>query len=136
MGKLLLWLWLGSLVLWAETLAVVVAKTTPIPPLDQDAIKAIFLKKQLFINGIALKPINLAPSEPLRQAFETKVLQMDKERLARYWMREHYRGHRPPYRVDSIRAMVQFVIKVEGAIGYLPQKSVTPKMQILYRVPL
>ena len=126
---------MGSLALWAETLVVVVATTTPIPPLDKEAVKAIFLKKQLFINGIALKPINLAPSNPLRQVFESKVLQMDKEHLERYWMREHYRGHRPPYRVDSIRAMVQFVTKVEGAIGYLPQKSVTPKMQILYKVP-
>jgi len=64
------------------------------------------------------------------------VGEKNSKRLERYWIREHYRGHRPPYRVDSIRAMVQFVTKVPGAIGYLPQNKVTKRMKVLYWIEL
>jgi len=124
------------MLVWAENIAVVVGEKSPIEDLDRTQIRAIFLKKHIFVNGTALKPINLAPSSPLRKAFEAKVLQMDSKRLERYWIREHYRGHRPPYRVDSIRAMVQFVTKVPGAIGYLPQNKVTKRMKVLYWIEL
>lgn len=126
----------GSMFLWAENIAVVVGAKSPIEHLEREQIRAVFLKKQRFFNGMTLKPINLAPSSPLRKAFESKVLQMDTARLERYWIREHYRGHRPPYRVDSTRAMVEFVTKVPGAIGYLPQEKVTKKMKVLYWITL
>lgn len=127
---------LGSIFVWAENIAVVVGAKSPIEHLEREQIRAIFLKKQRFFNGTALKPINLAPSSPLRKAFEAKVLQMSTEHLERYWIREHYRGHRPPYRVESIPAMAKFVTKVPGAIGYLPEDKVTKKMKVLYWIVL
>ncbi len=127
---------LGSILVRAENIAVVVGAKSPIEHLEREQIRAIFLKKQRFFNGRALKPINLAPSSPLRKAFEVKVLQMSTEHLERYWIREHYHGHRPPYRVESIPAMAEFVTKVPGAIGYLPEDKVTKKMKVLYWIVL
>ena len=126
----------SSMFLWAENIAVVVDAKSPIEHLEREQIRAVFLKKQRFLQGIVLKPINLAPSNPLRKAFEAKVLQMSPTRLERYWLREHYRGHRPPYRVDSIRSMAKFITKVPGAIGYLPREKVTKKMKVLYWITL
>lgn len=127
---------LGSLLIQADNLAVVVGENTPIDTLDRNQIRSIFLKKRTFFNGIAVKPINLAPSNPFRKAFAAKILQMDEKSLERYWIREHYRGHRPPYRVESVRAMIRFVLNVPGAIGYLPQNKVTKKMKVLYWITL
>ena len=48
-------------------------------------------------------------------------------------MKQHYQGHRPPYRVESVKSMILFVKKVKGAIGYIPQSQVNKEVKVIYR---
>ncbi len=136
MRKIVVLIFIVTLCMHAEVIAVVVGKQTPIEHLSAHQIKAVFLKKREFLDGIRMKPINLSPKSPLRRSFEKHLLKMDSETLERYWVQVHYRGHRPPYRVNSIESMIRFVERVRGAVGYLPQHEVPKDLKVLYRIAL
>ena len=103
------------------------------PSLSSAQIKAIFLKKRLFLDGVALVPLNLGVKDPLRHTFEKQLLHMGFSRLKSYWSRQHYLGHRPPLNMHSQESVIAFVQKVEGAIGYVDAAHLTPDLHVIYR---
>ena len=57
---------------------------------------------------------------------------MSAQKLKNYWIKQHYKGHRPPYRVESVKSMILFIKKVKGAIGYIPLSKVDKSIKIIY----
>jgi ABC-type phosphate transport system substrate-binding protein len=119
--------------LFAEDFVVVVHKDSDIKALTQAELRSIYLKKRRFLNDIKLVAINLPPSNALRQGFEKEILKMDDKKLQRYWMRQHYKGYRPPYRVKSSQSALLFIKKVKGAIGYIPLSLADKDVKIIYQ---
>lgn len=101
--------------------------------LSESEIKAIFLKKLTLKDDVTLVPLNLEAGDPLRLAFEGKLLNMDFEKLKSYWTKEHYLGHRPPINMKSEESVKAFVKKVDGAIGYININSVDESVKVLYK---
>jgi ABC-type phosphate transport system substrate-binding protein len=116
---------------FAEEYAVIANKK--IAKLSLVQIKAIFLKKIRVINGVSVVPINLKAKDPLRVAFEKELLHMSFSRLKKYWIKEHYLGHRPPLTLHSQESVKAFVKRVDGAIAYINVKYLDESMKILYR---
>lgn len=121
------------LALSAESFVVITHPSSPIEKLTKSQLKAIYLKQRRFWGDTKLTTLNLPPEDHLRKAFENNVLKMDQDQLDSYWMKQHYKGHRPPYRVESVKSMIMFVKKVEGAIGYIPQSAVTDEIKVIYK---
>lgn len=121
-----------SIVLNAEKFVLVTNPKSPISKLTQTEIRMIYLKKRRFWGEMKLVTLNLPPHNHLRKRFEHEILNMNASQLDTYWIKQHYRGYRPPYRVESVESMILFIKKVEGAIGYIPISNVDTGLKIIY----
>ena len=117
----------------AEDFVVIANKNSPITTIGKSELKSIYLKKRRFWNETKLVALNLPPNNTLRQNFEKDILEMNPSQLETYWMKQHYSGHRPPYRLKSMKSVLLFVKKVKGAIGYIPYSLVSKDVKIIYR---
>lgn len=117
----------------AEPFVLITHPQSPIDSLNRSQVRMIYLKKRRFWGDTKLIALNLPPLNALRQTFEHEVLKMNAAQLDAYWMKEHYKGQRPPYRVESLKSMLLFVKKVKGAIGYIPASKVESGMKVIYR---
>jgi len=118
--------------LLAENFVVITHKDNPITTLNKSEIRSIYLKKRRFWDGTKLLALNLPPNHMLRQNFEKSILQMSASNIEMYWLKQHYKGHRPPYRLESIKSVVLFIKKVKGAIGYIPESLVDSNVKVIY----
>jgi len=121
--------------LFSESMLFIANDASGIEALSRKELRQIYLKKRRFWKETKLVPLNLPPQNRLRQQMEKKILTMSASALDAYWMQEHYRGHRPPYRLESVKSMILFVKKVKGAIGYIPESQLVPGVKVLYRMP-
>ncbi len=129
----LVWIFIAaSICLTAEQFVVITHPNNPIDTLTKSQLRMIYLKKSRFWGDTKLVALNLPPTSNLRLTFENKVLKMSYNELDNYWVREHYKGHRPPYRVESVESMLLFVKKVEGAIGYIPVSKIDTGVKVIY----
>ena len=122
-----------SIMLNAEKFVLVTHADSPINTLTQAQVRMIYLKKKRFWGEMKLVALNLPPQDLLRKTFENEILKMNSTQLDSYWIKQHYRGYRPPYRVESIESMILFIKKVEGAIGYIPVSKVDKDLKVIYR---
>ena len=121
-----------SIMLNAEKFVLVTHSDSPINTLTQVQVRMIYLKKKRFWGDVKLVALNLPPQDPLRKTFEHEILDMSSAQLDSYWIKQHYKGYRPPYRVESIASMILFIKKVEGAIGYIPLSKLDQDLKVIY----
>lgn len=122
---------LFSAVLSASEYAVI--SNIKMKDLSSHQIQAIFLKKITVIDSVTVVPVNLEARDPLREKFESKVLDMNFERLKSYWAKQHYLGKRPPISMLSSESVKAFVKKVDGGIGYIDAAHLDDGVKVLYR---
>lgn len=122
-----------ALVANAETLVVATNPKLGIDRLSVETITALYLDKRHTLKGYRVVLLNLAFDSALRAIFEKEVLRKSRQELERYWLRAHFRGHRPPKVVESQEAAALYIKKIDYAIGYM-QKRVALKhgLQIVY----
>ena len=85
----------------------------------------IYFKKMNNKNGQHLVAFNLSSSHPARLAFLTQVLKTDLVAWDSYYDELYFRGIKSPPVLKSAKAMMQYLQKVEGAIGYIPSADLT-----------
>ncbi len=120
----------------AEEIVIIANKSISINHISKREVKLIYLKKKFFIKGTKVVPVNLHPFNPLRKKFNRYILNMDEEQLSLYWNEMYFNGIDPPIVLSSQRAIVEFVSKVKGAIGYISPRYVNNKVKILLRVKI
>ncbi|BAF72022.1 hypothetical protein [Sulfurovum sp. NBC37-1] len=123
-----------SVAVSADDLLVVTNASNDINTVTPFQLRQVYLGKRRFWKEMKLLPLNLPPQNKLRKKFEKNVLHMSPSALDAYWMKEHYLGHRPPYRVESVESMIRFVKKVKGAIGYIPERKAVKGIKVIYRI--
>ena len=96
-------------------------------------LKAIFLKKNSYIEDKKVIPLNLSSRNKIRMSFEKNVLHMSFAKLKSYWTKQHYLGHRPPITMKSEKSIKAFLHKVEYSIGYMKIENVDKDLNILYK---
>ena len=116
----------------AEPFMLVTNLENPINSLSKSQIRMIYLKQRRYWKSLKLVPINLPPDNELRKYFEKNLLRMNHSQLKSYWIKKHYKGIRPPYRVESVESVVMFVKKVKGAVGYIPPNMVDKDLKVIY----
>ncbi|NPA51818.1 MAG: hypothetical protein GXO22_02880 [Aquificae bacterium] len=120
----------------SQELLIIANKSLPVDYVSKRDIKLIYLKKKLFIKYVRVIPVNLHPFNPLRDIFNKYVLGMDEEQLALYWNEMYLRGIDPPIVLKSQKAVVRFVSKVEGAIGYITPKYLNNTVKVILRIKI
>ncbi len=88
--------------------------------LDQSKLAAIFLlRTTLWADGTRIVPVNREAGSDARATFTRNALHEDNASLAAYWNAMHFSGKQPPVVQESDAAMLSFVRRVPGAIGYI-----------------
>ena len=105
---------------------IVSSRDHDVATIDPGTLRNIYLKK-VFVDpqGHAYIPVNLPPDSRLRQAFFRTAIGMSELRLQNYWNQQYFQGVSPPYVLGSEAAVVEFVAKTPGAIGYVEPCFVT-----------
>jgi ABC-type phosphate transport system substrate-binding protein len=103
-----------------DEIAIIVASDAAHPPVNLGILRDIYLKK-IFVdsNGRPFIPVNLPPDNPLRRGLAQALFNKSSRQLQDYWNQRYFQGVTPPYVLHSQEAVVQFVAKTPGAIGYI-----------------
>jgi hypothetical protein len=106
---------------------VIVNAHNPLKSADRAFVADAFLKKtSRWSTGEALHPGDLRASAAARHAFSSSVLQRSVAAVRSYWQQCIFSGRDvPPPELDSDEAMLHFVAKYSGAVGYV---SATAKL--------
>jgi ABC-type phosphate transport system substrate-binding protein len=113
-------------------LYIIANKDLPISQLEKSDISAIYLlKKKHWENGEDIMPINLPATADARARFTAQVFDSTPEKLGSYWDKMLFKGETPPVTQNSEQAVVMFVERIKGAIGYVETKPQSSQIKIL-----
>lgn len=88
--------------------------------LNTTNLKTVFWRKQRYWpKGLPIKPVNLDSKHPIRLSFSQSVLGSNPSAQIDYWNGQYFNGINPPYSVSSEEAVIRYVSKTLGAIGYV-----------------
>lgn len=95
-------------------------------------LNLIYWRKQRFWpNGVPIKPVNLRSQNPLRIQFSQTTLGSTPKSQIDYWNGQYFNGILPPHSVDSEEAVLRYVAKTKGAIGYVNACKVDQRVTAL-----
>jgi len=121
----------------AESIAVIVAKNAPDISLNTATLRDIYLKK-IFLDDHDREyiPLNLPADHVLRRAFSLALFNKGAQELQSYWNQRYFHGITPPYVLASPQAVVQFVAKTPGAIGYVMPCNLDDRVKQILALPI
>jgi ABC-type phosphate transport system substrate-binding protein len=117
-------------------LVVIANKAVATNRISRNDLRPIFqTKKDTWPDGTPARPINLSESSPFRHTFDSVVLGLDPDRVARYWIDRKIRGgERPPPTVSSSALVVKLVSKTAGALGYVEASAVDGSVKVVAKI--
>lgn len=109
------------------TVVVVVNDDVLDDSIDAATVRRIFLRRQRFwADGALAAPVNLPATSPVRETFSLSILGRSPREMAGFWNDLYFNGVQPPPVVESQRAVLLYVARTPGAIGYLAADSLPP----------
>jgi ABC-type phosphate transport system substrate-binding protein len=88
---------------------------------SRELVADAFLKKTTrWSDGETIRPVDQSPDAEVRKRFSKAVLKKSVAAVRSYWQQKIFAGRGvPPPELDSDEAVVKYVQKHEGAIGYV-----------------
>lgn len=116
-----------------DTLAIVVAKASPIRHLSQFELKKLYLGANITDPaGQRIVPFNQAAKSPDRVAFDERVLGMTPDEVARYWIDRKIRGQSgAPKAIGSAELVQRVVSRLEHSVTYVRFDQVLPELRVI-----
>ena len=115
----------------AEAAVCVVAhlpEGTDTASVDLELVRRIFLVRQRFWpDGAQAHPVNLPAASPIRERFSQATFGQTVRGMAPYWNDRYFHGTRPPPTVASEAAVVLFLERTPGGVGYV-QESLAERL--------
>ena len=118
------------------SLAVVVHAGVPAVSLGAVELASIYTRAtRAWKDGTTVRALNLPPGSPERVEFDRVVLDMSPERSAQFWIDKQIRGEEAaPKAIAQADIVARLVPTLSGAIGYLPEAKVDPKIRVIARI--
>jgi ABC-type phosphate transport system substrate-binding protein len=100
---------------------VLIHPENPVGSLGIEFVTDVFLKRTTrWQDGETARPVDQRPDAAVRKAFSQSVLRRSVSAIKRYWQQRIFSGRDlPPPELDSDDAVVAYVLKHRGAIGYV-----------------
>ena len=118
---LILWLGVTGPLPAAPGILVIAHDKVLAEALDRAALARIYRRWQRIDEaGRPLVPVNLPATTPLRRAFSQVLFGQPPEAMADFWDEQYFQGVSPPTVQTSPAALLRFVQRTPGALGYLP----------------
>ncbi len=123
---------LGCGNLWAADFIVIANPSVPAAKLTPDELSAIYLlRTSNWQDGMRIIPVNREVGSNARAVFSMRVFGQPQAALDAHWNRMHFKGMTPPLVQESDQAMLAFVQKVSGAIGYISASTELKNVKVL-----
>jgi ABC-type phosphate transport system substrate-binding protein len=121
----------------SDEIIIIVARDAPDYSINRVMLRDIYLKK-IFLddNGRPFVPVNLPPENPLRLSLAETLFNKSAQQLQDYWNQRYFQGVAPPYVLSSQEAVVQFVAKTPGAIGYIAACRLDARVKEVLAIPV
>ena len=120
----------------APSIAVIAHPQLAAPPALRSDLARVFKRRQRITEAKEpLVPVNLPPEHPLRRAMAEILFHRSPRDMGPYWDQQYFHGVLPPKVVGSQEAMLRFVHETRGAIGYVADCRVDPRVQVIARFP-
>ncbi len=105
--------------------------------ITESELSRIYLLRQTFwSDGLPIIALNREVNSPTRDLFTSRVLNQTATALASHWQQMHFKGKTPPLVQESDQAVLVFVEKVPGAIGYVSiDTPVGNNVKVLAKLP-
>lgn len=116
-----------------ERLAVIVHGGSPIASLSTREIRRIYLEDRTWSDGTEAKPVGRYQAPALRRAFMRHVLQTTHEELRQYWEAKRSEGLDRVRRLPTDEAVVRYVARRPGALGYVDWARLSPELRRLVK---
>lgn len=98
----------------------IVSTGSRIDEMPLSTLRRVFRGEAQTVQGQRLIPFNYDHADPLRQAFDRRVLGLKPAEVGRYWIDRRIRGQgMAPRTVRSSSLLHAVVARLPGAIGYL-----------------
>lgn len=112
---------------------VIVHPTNPASELTVEFLAEAFLKKTTrWGHGETIRPVDHPPSSAVRRRFSQSVLKRSVAAVRSYWQQRIFAGRDvPPPELESDEAVLRYVAKYPGAIGYLAPNTKVVEAKIL-----
>ena len=116
---------LGADRAWADAqpdgFVVIVNAQNPISGAQRALLSQIFLKQiTRWEDGEIVRPVDLSPDSLVRRTFSRDVIGRSVAAVRHYWQPRIFSGRDvPPAELDSEEAVLHYVAKYRGALGYV-----------------
>ena len=116
-----------------EAFVVVVHPDNPHPSVSRTFLAQAFLKKtSRWEDGEGIYPVDRGAGAPVRRAFSEEVLSRSVAAVRSYWQQRIFSGRGvPPPEVASDEAVVAFVRRRRGAVGYVSPGAALQGVKVL-----
>ena len=100
---------------------IIVNPANPLTTGSRKFLTEAFLKKATrWPSGEVIRPVDLGPDSPTRSKFTEDVLKRSVAAVRSYWQQMIFSGRDvPPPELPSDEEVVKYVLKNEGALGYV-----------------
>jgi hypothetical protein len=117
----------------ADSLAIVVAKDSPIQELSRFELKKLYLGANITnSSGQRIVPFNHPPNAPDRVLFEQRVLGMTPDEVARHWIDHRIRGGGSAPKVISPAELLQKVVsRMPHSVAYVRVANVQADVRVI-----
>ncbi|MDR3419503.1 MAG: hypothetical protein P4L83_25265 [Nevskia sp.] len=124
---------LGLVAAQAQAGAVIVAKDSPLGPMDAEEVKKVFLGREPQLSGQTLTVVYQGEGAP-RTDFETKVLGKTGADLSGYWSKLIFTGKaQAPVEAGGDLGVKTKVGSTPGAVGYVTDGAVDASVKVLFK---
>jgi ABC-type phosphate transport system substrate-binding protein len=100
---------------------VVVHPRNPQTSVDRRFLSQVFLRKTVtWPHGDSVRPVDLPPDAPVRRLFSEQIHSRSVAAVKSYWQQVIFSGRGlPPAELASDEAVIRFVARTPGAVGYV-----------------
>ncbi len=93
--------------------------------LGRSFLRSVYLRKTTtWPNGETIRPVGLGKRFLARERFAREVLNKSPAQLRSYWNQQIFSGKGvPPPELDTEAAVIQYVTRNRGAVGFLPASA-------------
>jgi len=127
-------LWNSSVL--AGGLLVIASPQVPVTSITVKQLADIYtLEKTFWSDNIQVVPVNREASSAERENFSASVFKLTPQEMGQYWNRLSFQGKLPPIIQTSDQAVLGFVLRVPGAIGYINADQQPVGVKVLLRLP-
>ena len=118
-------------------LAIIAHPSNTLSGIDQSEVERIYLgRSRSFPGGGAVKPMDQAPGNPMRDKFFASVLGMTEAQVTGYWSRRMFSGKgTPPDTLTDDLAVKARVANDPTGLGYVREDVVDSSVKVLLLIP-